>query len=131
MTGVVPPGSVLLDPADTATAAWAIREAIRALAVAGQPAPVRLLALASTLSAAAAATASAARTDPEAAAGSDADVEVVPVSEAAELLGLSESRVRQLIAGGDLPARRAGRRLLLVDRAAAAALAASRTSEGA
>lgn len=130
MSGPVPAGSVLLDPADTATAAWAIREAVRAFTVAGRPVPARLSALAATLTAAAAATASGARTEPVTSPGSGADVEVMPVSEAAKLLGLSESRVRQLVAGGDLPARRAGRRLLLVDRAAAAALAATRPSEG-
>lgn len=134
MSGPVPAGSVLLDPADAAVAAWAMREAIRALGVAGRPVPTRLAGLAATLTAAAAAavgdSASAVRPDRAGPAASPADltVEVVPVSEAAALLSLSRSRVRQLIAAGELPAQRAGKRVLLVDRAAAAALAATRTT---
>ncbi|MBM0233364.1 hypothetical protein JNW91_16780 [Micromonospora sp. STR1_7] len=76
---------MLLDPADAAVAAWAIRDAIRALRVAGRPVPGRLTALAGTLTAAAVATANGVRPDWATRAASTADLtadEGVTVSEA-------------------------------------------------
>lgn len=130
MTAAVPAGSVLLDAGDTAFCAWLARDAIRGLRVAGRPVPARLAELAAVLTAAAGATASPVRGDTTTPAASTpaTATEEVTVADAAARLDLSPSRVRQLVAAGELPARRAGRRVLLVDATALTALATARAT---
>lgn len=149
MTRLLPAGSVLLDPADAALAALVLRDLAARQAAAGRPVPPRLTDLAAVLAAAANASPvvsvhtavdqyervgvaggsrSARGRDTQARSRSPhhPNLQEVTVHQAAAMLGLSTSRIRQLIATGVLPARRPGARLLLVDHAAITAYAAER-----
>ena len=116
MSGVVPAGTVQLDPADAALGAWAVGELIRVRTVRREAIPSELVRLNGVLRAAVGAAVGSASTQhagPVAAALSTPDG--LTVTEVAHMIERSPGRVRQLVADGTLPARRAGRRTLLVD----------------
>jgi excisionase family DNA binding protein len=119
-SSTLPPGTVLVDPADAALLAWAIGEAVRSMRTTCRTVPTELQRLHGLLRATVAGGSDSAHAEPApvmAASGQDE----VTVAEAAVALARSPQRVRQLVAAGVLPARRVGQRALLLDADAVAA----------
>jgi excisionase family DNA binding protein len=132
MTRPLGPGHLIVDPVDVGLLAFLVREGVMAVG-ARAALPPRVSQLLATVEVAAAAARTAAgcgsANGAVRAAGQPAQSSpdnAMTVTEVAQVIGRTPQRVRQLVADGTLPARRAGRRTLLVDADAVASYALAR-----